>query len=329
MHSSFYQQLVEIDGALFEGFLVLFFALLLARLAPLPREMQPLMWFSHLAKQLAAKVNRPERAPSQQATAGFLAMLLLVFPFWAIIAFLLELAAFPWFFEFLVLYLCISDAGFSQVADEIAKALKREDNASAKKLLQSWVVRDTDNLSEVGLTKATIEKLATAPIYGTASTIFFFAIAGAPMVLAVRMIKQLELSWPPIQPKYQYFCRTVHTLSTALLAIPAWLWSLSIAIQGGPKALALLFRTSKNHPALRGYVMSVSLVANILRIELGGPQKFSGQRIDVAKVVYGPQPHHEMIAPAIKLTSRACAIWFSFITLLPFIWAGLRWLQTL
>ncbi|MGL4220460.1 MAG: cobalamin biosynthesis protein CbiB, partial [Shewanella sp.] len=38
---------------------------------------------------------------------------------------------------------------------------------------------------------------------------------------------------------------------------------------------------------------------------------------------------HEMIAPAIKLTSRACAIWFSFITLLPFIWAGLRWLQTL
>ena len=149
MHSSFYQQLVEIDGALFEGFLVLFFALLLARLAPLPREMQPLIWFSHLAKQLAAKVNRPERAPSQQATAGFLAMLLLVFPFWAIITFLLELAAFPWFFEFLVLYLCISDACFSQVADEIAKALKREDNASAKKLLQSWVVRDTDILSEI------------------------------------------------------------------------------------------------------------------------------------------------------------------------------------
>ena len=101
MHSSFYQQLVEIDGALFEGFLVLFFALLLARLAPLPREMQPLIWFSHLAKQLAAKVNRSERSPSQQATAGFLAMLLLVFPFWAIITFLLELAAFPWFFEFL------------------------------------------------------------------------------------------------------------------------------------------------------------------------------------------------------------------------------------
>ena len=43
MHTSFYQQLVEIDGALFEGFLVLFFALLLARLAPLPREMQPLI----------------------------------------------------------------------------------------------------------------------------------------------------------------------------------------------------------------------------------------------------------------------------------------------
>lgn len=329
MHSSFYQQLVEIDGALFEGFLVLFFALLLARLAPLPREMQPLIWFTHLAKQLAAKVNRPERSPSQQATAGFLAMLLLVFPFWAIITFLLELAAFPWFFEFLVLYLCLGDAGFSQVADEIAKALKRQDNASAKKLLQPWVICDTDNLSEVGLTKATIEKLATSPIYGTASTIFFFAIAGAPMVLAVRMIKQLELSWPPIQPQYQHFCRTANSLSTVLLAIPAWLWSLSIAIQGGPRALAKLFSIPKNHPALRGYILSVNLVASILQIELGGPQKLAGQRIDIPRISYGPLPTSDTITPALKLTSRACAIWFSFIILLPLLWAGLRWLQSL
>ena len=329
MHSSFYQQLVEIDGALFEGFLVLFFALLLARLAPLPREMQPLIWFTHLAKQLSAKVNRPERSPSQQATAGFLAMLLLVFPFWAIVTFLLELAAFPWFFEFIVLYLCLGDAGFSQVADEIAKALKRQDNASAKKLLQPWIVRDTDSLSTVGLAKATIEKLSTAPIYGTASTIFFFAIAGAPMVLAVRMIKQLELSWPPIQPQYQHFCRTVNSLSTVLLAIPAWLWSLSIAIQGGPRALVKLFHIPKNHPALRGYVLSVNLVASILKIELGGPQKLAGQRIDIARISHGPLPTSDTITPALKLTSRACAIWFSFIILLPLLWAGLRWLQSL
>jgi adenosylcobinamide-phosphate synthase len=329
MHSSFYQRLVEIDGALFEGFLILFCALLLARLAPLPREMQPLIWFTHLAKQLAAKVNRSERPASQQATAGLLAMLLLVFPFWAIITFLLELAAFPWFFEFLVLYLCLSDAGFNQVAAEIAQALKRQDNANAKKLLQPWVVRDTDNLSEVGLAKATIEKLATAPIYGTAATIFFFAIAGAPMVLAVRMIKQLELSWPPIQPKYQHFCSTVNSLSTVLLAIPGWLWSLSIAIQGGPKAMTSLFRLPKHHPALRGYILSVDLVARILHIELGGPQKFSGQRIDVAKISYGPQPTSNNIASAIQLTSRAGAIWFSFVIVLPLLWAGLRWLQSL
>ncbi len=327
MHSSFYQQLVEIDGALFEGFLVLFFALVLARLAPLPREMQPLIWFSRLAKQFALKVNRPHRAQRQQATAGFLAMLMLVFPFWAITTFLLELAAFPWFFEFIILYLCLTDISFSQVADEIAKALKRQDNASAKDLLQPWVVRDTESLSEVGLAKATIEKLSTEPIYGTAATIFFFAIAGAPLVLAVRMIKQLELSWPPISPQYRHFCRSVHILSTALLAIPAWLWSLSLAIQGGPKALALMLRPPKNHPAIQGYVLSVSLVAGILGIELGGPQKFSGERIEIGKIIYGPQPHFDDIAPAVKLTSRAAAIWFGFITLLPILWATLRWLQ--
>ncbi|MGL5360915.1 MAG: cobalamin biosynthesis protein CobD/CbiB, partial [Shewanella sp.] len=213
MINSFCQQLIETDGALLEGFLVLFLALLLARLAPLPREIHPLMGFSYLAKQLAAKVNRPERSARQQSIAGFLAMLLLAFPFWAIITFLLELAAFPWFFEFLVLYLCLSDASFSHIADEIANALHRQDNASAKALLQPWVNRDTQALSEMGIAKTTIENLATAPIYGSAATIFFFAIAGAPMVLAVRMLKQLELSWPPIQPQYQHFCKVVNNVS--------------------------------------------------------------------------------------------------------------------
>ena len=118
-------------------------------------------------------------------------------------------------------------------------------------------------------------------------------------------------------------------VSTLLLAIPAWLWSLSIAIQGGPKAFAKLFRTPKNHPAIRGYILSVNLVASILRIELGGPQKFNGVRINVDKLGYGPQPTSEAIAPAIKLTSRACAIWFSFIIILPLLWAGLRWLHSL
>ncbi|MGL6123202.1 MAG: cobalamin biosynthesis protein CobD/CbiB [Shewanella sp.] len=329
MHTTFFQQLVQIDGALFEGFLVLFFTLLLARLVPLPRKMQPLIWFSHLAKQLAAKVNRPERSPSQQATAGFLAMLLLLFPFWAIITFLLELAAFPWFFEFLVLYLCLPDAGFGQVADDIAKALKRGENARAKTLLQPWVRHDTDTLSEIGLAKATIEKLATAPIYGTVSTIFFFAIAGAPLVLAVRMLKQLELTWPPIHPKYQHFCSSINGISIILFAIPAWLWSLSLAIQGGPNALAKLFSVPKSHPALRGYILNLNLVASILRIELGGPQKFAGVRINVDKWCYGPQPTCDAIAPAIALTSRAATIWFSFIIILPLLWAGLRWLQSL
>lgn len=329
MHSSFYQQLVEIDGALFEGFLVLFFALLLARLAPLPREMQPLIWFGHLAKQFATKVNHPHRAIGQQITAGLLAMLLLVFPFWAIITFLLELAAFPWFFEFLVLYLCLSDAGFSQVADEIAKALKRQDNASAKQLLQPWVIRDTQTLSEIGLVKTTIEKLTIAPIYGTAATIFFFALAGAPMVLAVRMLKQLEFSWPPMQPQYRYFCRSVYISTTALLAIPAWLWCLSLAIQGGPSALRALFNPPQSQHDVKGYLLSVHLVASILKIELGGPLKLAGVRVDIEKLRYGPQPKSDAIAGAIRLTSRACAIWFSFIIILPLMWAGLRWLQSL
>ncbi|MCE9685347.1 cobalamin biosynthesis protein [Shewanella sp. AS16] len=329
MNIPFYEQLVLVDGNLFEGFLVLFFALLLARLAPLPREMQPLIWFGHLAKRLAAKVNKPERSPSQRITAGLLASLLLILPFWGIISFLLELAAFPWFFEFLVLYLCLNDASFSQVADDVAQALKRDDNAGAKRLLRLWVARDTQNLSPVGVSKATIEKLVSSPVYGTAATLFFFGLAGASAVLAVRMLKQLELAWPALDPRYRHFNRPVYLASTVLLLIPSWLWSFSLAIQGGPRALKALLSPPVSRFPLGNTLLSLHVSATILGLELGGPQKFNNIRIAVEPIGRGPLPNGAQIRPAVKLASRACALWFSSVVILPMLWAGLRWQQSL
>ncbi|QYJ76217.1 cobalamin biosynthesis protein [Shewanella sp. FJAT-52076] len=326
--SQFVSQLIALDGALFEGFLIILCALPLARLAPLPREMQPLVWFGVLARELARKVNHPSRGPRQQLIAGIMATVLLVLPFWLIVAFLLDLAAFPWFFEFLILYLCLSDASFAQVAEEVQRALGHGDKDRARKLLSQYLSRDTTELSETGLAKATIEKLVTAPIYGTAGVVFFYALAGAPMVLLVRMLKQLELVWPPMSPDFRAFVAPVNQLVLALLYIPAWLWSLTLAIVGGPSGFKALLTPRRWQP-LSNAMRAAYVAATVLNTELGGPHKYRGSRVAIDKVGKGPLPDTAKIGEAIKLSNRACFSWLAFLLFLPFAWTLLRYSQTL
>ncbi|GIU22589.1 cobalamin biosynthesis protein [Shewanella schlegeliana] len=321
-----FTKIFSLDSQLYTGALVLFVSILLARIAPLPRNLQPLEWLSQVAKNLSAKVNHVNRAPSQQLIAGTLAMLLLIIPFWAVISFLVELAEFPWFFETVIIYLCLQDDHFRYIANEVAIAIKRDNKPHARSLLLPWVSRSTASLSNVGLCKTTIERLSTTSIYGTVSAIVFFAIGGVPLLIIARMIKQIESVWPVYNPQYRYFGMPVYVLSTLVHYIPAKLWSLSLAIQGGPKSLMRLLAPKVNTTPLNEY-QTCEVVACALAIELGGPVKFNKEKVDMPKVTYGKLPDENDLLRAVKLNSVAFSLWTLAIVILPSIWGLLRVMQ--
>lgn len=319
-------QYVSQDTDFYQGAMLLFVSILLARIAPLPRQLQPMVWLQRVAKDLSRKVNHTHRAPSQQIIAGTLASLLLLLPFWAIISFLLQLAAFPVFFEFVVIYLCLNDDHFRQIADEVRIAIGQGNKTRARVVLHPWLNRSTHSLSSIGLSKATIERLLTTPIYGTVATLVFYVVGGVPLVLAARMIKQLELSWPCLSPQYRHFGRPMYLVSTLLFFIPAKLWSLSLAIQGGPKSLLTLFRPGSNSAPLNEF-STCEVAASVLKIELGGPLKFKETKINLPKMRFGPLPEDKDIGKALKLNSSAFTLWMSALVIIPVIWATLRYLQ--
>ncbi|ACJ30509.1 CobD-like protein [Shewanella piezotolerans WP3] len=316
------------DSQLYIGAIVLLMSVLLARMAPLPRQLQPLVWLNNLALNLSIKVNHTHRAPSQQIIAGVLSMLLLLLPFWLIISFFIELAEFPWFFEALVIYICLQDDHFRYIAREVSIAIQRDNKGRARTLLQPWLNRRTQSLSNVGLSKVTIERLATTPTYGIASTALFYSIGGVPLLLAARMLKQLDNAWPVYNPQYRFFGVGVYALSSVVHFIPAKLWSFSLALQGGPKSLAVLMNPKVNAPPIVEYQTS-AVVACALRIELGGPAKFQSgndtdKKVTFPKLKYGPLPGHADIQRALKLNSMAFGLWTFAIILLPTLWGALR-----
>lgn len=332
MEGPFIQQLLQADSGFLLGCLILFAALYLAHAFPLPKGYQPFFALHLLAKQLATKVNHSDRSPNQQAIAGTLASLLLTFPFWAIISFFLDLAAYPWFFELLVLYVCLSSASFTTTAEAIVTALKKRDKPSAKRLLSDWVSQDTQGLSEVGLSKASIGQLLTRPSYGSVSCILFFAIGGAPLVLAACMFRQLELSWPPYYPSNRHFSRFIYRLNRVIFWVSLRLWNFSLAIQGGRLGFKALLSPPRSRQTLSEF-SSLYLGAQLLQVELGGPQKIpqgrQEYRLELDKIKAGRLPSHQDISLAIILTRRASHFWLSFTLLFPLVWSGLRWLQSM
>ncbi|GGI69538.1 cobalamin biosynthesis protein CbiB [Shewanella gelidii] len=273
------------------------------------------------------KVNHTERSSIQQMTAGVMAAILLVIPFWIICAFLMQLAAYPWFFDFLVLYLCLSDACFKQIAQEIRLALNSDDKARAKKLLQPWVAQDTQSLSEVGICKTTIEKLANSHVYGVVATIFYFAVAGAPLVLAVRMVKQIEMAWPIADPRFKNFGIAIAKLNTILQILPNFLWAFTLTILTGPLGYKALIQTT-NVPTpfpLEHLIQRITGIA--INIELGGPRKYLAQRVALPYANKGRQPVAQDIGNAISYTSKGFGIWLGLLITLPLLWSMLRYVQ--
>ncbi|MCL1123127.1 cobalamin biosynthesis protein [Shewanella surugensis] len=317
---------LTIDRGILQGAIILIISILLARIAPLPRNMQPIVWFGILAKKLSKRTSHNNCSAFQQIIAGILSSLLLLLPFFALALFLTHSVGFPWIFEFIILYICLNDANFKLVAEEVCVSIAQKDKLRARALLHPWLTRNTFVLSFDSLSKATIEKLITAPVYGVVATIAFYSLGGAPLVLLARMIKQLELTWPCFNPKYQYFGRSSYLIGNIVFFIPTLLWSFSLAIQGGPQSL-LTFVRPRVKGVPRGYIYVCEIGARVLNIELSGPMTFGSNCIALPKIKYGPVPDHHDIKRAILLTSTAFTFWILSLIIIPAIWALLRYLQ--
>ena len=142
------------------------------------------------------------------------------------------------------------------------------------------------------------------------------------------MLKQLDNAWPVYNPQYGNFGLCAYAFSSIIHFIPAKLWSFSLAIQGGPKSLAVLCNPKINATPIVEYQTN-AVIACALQVELGGPAKFQSSKSGDAKVAlpklkYGRLPETVDIQRALKLNSMAFGLWVFTLILLPTIWATLR-----
>lgn len=186
------------------------------------------------------------------------------------------------FIQALVLSFMISPRTLSDAAREIYYLLEREDLAHAREKV-GWIVgRDTQNLNEAEVSRATVETVSENTVDGIISPLFYFAIGGLPLAIFYRAVNTMDSMLGYKNEKYLYFGRTAARLDDVANYIPARLTAIlficaAIILRLDYKnAFKMMRRDASKHPSPNGGYAEAT-VAGALNIRLGGMNYYFGQ----------------------------------------------------
>ncbi|MHB9094467.1 MAG: adenosylcobinamide-phosphate synthase CbiB [Eubacteriales bacterium] len=171
--------------------------------------------------------------------------------------------------------------GLSNAAMEIYALLKAGDMAGARRKV-GWIVgRDTGNLDESEITRATVETVAENIVDGIIAPLFYAFIGGAPLAMAYKAVNTLDSMVGYRNDKYREFGWASARFDDLWNYIPARLTGLTLfmafAFTGKPvgKAMHIVKRDSAGHPSPNSGIPEAA-VAGALGIRLGGVNYYGG-----------------------------------------------------
>lgn len=190
----------------------------------------------------------------------------------------------PWFTILSGGTICGIWFSFKSLSDEAEKIrilLCDGKLAEARKELSMIVGRDTENLTEEQISRATIESIAESSIDGGLSPLFFSVIGGPILVSFFKAASTLDSMVGYRNEKYILLGKASAKLDDILNYIPARLGFIII-----PAAAAILkmdflsaiktgIQDGQKHPSPNSAI-SESIFAGALSIQLGGPSTYNG-----------------------------------------------------
>ncbi|WP_088330497.1 cobalamin biosynthesis protein [Lacimicrobium sp. SS2-24] len=270
-----------ISGLLTEPLLqplwVVLLTLLAERVWLWPMAYHPLSFFRLLASRMADKVNRRGTdSVYQQRISGTLAPVVLLAPILICIGLFIGLAEYPVFFDAVLLLIAIYFKPVLRHLKRAQLALQHNKKALARDIASQLLLRETQSLSPMGLSKALCETTLLRFIYQLCTPLFWFFIGGGLLALTYRILYEFSQIWNTRQPRFRHFGYPVTWMVTLMQFIPAYLtlFALMLAenIRGAFKGRQTIPRGACFHSRVLGYA------GGALRIQLGGPAYYQGQK---------------------------------------------------
>ena len=292
------------------------------------KKYHPLVGFGRFSSFIEKSLNRTikNKIIKNKTVCGCIAWLICVLPFFVILLLLEPFKKefindyFSLMFDGIVLYFVIGHQSLKQHALNIFNPLNRKDDhfiMNARKQVAMMVSRETNQLSEHDISRATVESVLENGHDAVIASLFWYAIGGLPFAILHRLANTLDAMWGYKNKQFTDFGWCAAIMDDWLGWPSAKITALLYAIQGAFKnrfisSLSNAKKQSQKYKSLNGgWVMAAG--ATVLNVQVGGQAVYDNQPIQRVTLGVGEIVISNDILRSIKLVLNAVGLWFCFL----------------
>lgn len=175
--------------------------------------------------------------------------------------------------------------GLAVESRNVYRCLAAGDLEAARKAVARIVGRDTQALTEEGVTKAAVETVAENFSDGVVAPLLYMLLGGAPLALCYKAINTMDSMIGYKNQRYLHFGRAAAHLDDAANYLPArlaalfWIAAAACTGQSAQNAWRIWRRDRRNH-ASPNSAQTESACAGALGVQLAGPAYYFGEYYD-------------------------------------------------
>lgn len=184
--------------------------------------------------------------------------------------------------ESFMCYQILATKSLKTESNKVYQALEQEGIEEARKAVSMIVGRDTENLTQEGVTKAAVETVAENTSDGVIAPLFYLMIGGAVLGFAYKAVNTMDSMVGYKNEKYLYFGTAAAKLDDIVNYIPArlsaWCMILSSMLtrMDWKNAVHIYRRDRYNHKSPNA-AQTESVMAGALDIQLAGNAWYFGK----------------------------------------------------
>ena len=181
-----------------------------------------------------------------------------------------------WCYQILAARCLVRESG------KVYDRLKEKDLPGARKAVSMIVGRDTENLTEEGVTKAAVETVAENTSDGVTAPLLFLILGGAPFGFLYKAVNTMDSMLGYKNEKYLYFGRFPAKMDDVFNFIPSRVTALFMIVAAfltgmdGKNAWKIWKRDRRKH-ASPNSAQTESACAGALRVRLAGDAVYFGK----------------------------------------------------
>ena len=188
----------------------------------------------------------------------------------------------------LIVFYCLAGLTLRREVKWVFEALGRSTDEGRRQLARI-VGRDTQQLNPQQIRTAALETLAENLSDGVVAPLFWFAILGAPGMLAYKMINTLDSMIGYKNERFLHFGRFAARLDDVANYLPARLTALlMLMVAGKLKLTKAVLREGKNHSSPNSGYPEAAL-ALLLQCRFGGPSNYFDKPVEKPYISSSPR----------------------------------------